>query len=64
MLLYKKMHALDGGCTSYTEILWNALGILLSGEMVSLENHLVFLDCYSLVLGSPSSCKILLQCII
>ena len=38
MLPYKNMYALVGGCTAgYIGILWNVLGILLSGEMVSLE---------------------------
>ena len=49
MLPYKNMHALDDGCTTgYIGVLWNVLGFLLSGEMVSLEKHLVFLDCYRL----------------
>ena len=52
-----------GECTTaYAGILWNVLGILLSGEMVSLEKHPVFLDCYRLALERASSCKILLQC--
>ena len=33
------------------------LGILLSGEMVSLEKHPVFLDCYRFALGRAPSCK-------
>ena len=45
-------------------IMWNVLGILLSGEMMSLEKHPVFLDYYRIALGRASSCKILLQCII
>ena len=45
--------------------LWNVLEILLSGEMVSLEKHVVFLDCHRLASFSrTSSCKTLLQCII
>ena len=61
---YKNLLALDGGCgTGYIDILWNALGILLSGEMVSLERHPVFLGCYRLPLGRASSSKTLLQCI-
>ena len=43
-------------------IMWNVLGILLSGEMMSLEKHPVFLDYYRIALGRASSCKILLQC--
>ena len=40
MLPYKNMYALVGGCTAgYIGILWNVLGILLSGEMVSLEKN-------------------------
>ena len=55
---YKIMHTLVGGCTTgYIGILWNVLGILFSGEMVSLEKHLVFLDCYVLALRRTSSCK-------
>ena len=55
---YKIMHARVGGCTTgYIGILWNVLGILFSGEMVSLEKHLVFLDCYMLALRRISSCK-------
>ena len=45
-------------------IMWNVLGILLSGEMMSLEKHPVFLDYHRIALGRASSCKILLQCII
>ena len=64
MLPYKNMYTIDGGCTTdYVGILWNVLRILLSGEMVSLEKHLVFLDCYRLALGRPSSCKTLVLCI-
>ena len=41
----------------YRGIWWNVLGILSSGEMVSLEKHLVFLDCYRLTLGRSCSFK-------
>ena len=59
------MHVLDGGCTTdYIGIVWKVLGILLSGEMVSLEKHPVLLYCYRLALERASSCKTLLQCII
>ena len=62
---YKNKRTLDGGCTtSHVGILWNVLGVLLSGEMVSLEKYPVVLDCGRLALGRASSCKILLQCII
>ena len=42
--------------------MWNALGIILHSEMVSVEKHFVLLDCYWLTLGETSSCKTLLQC--
>ena len=62
---YKNNHTLDGGCTtSHASILWNALEVLLSGEMVSLEKYPFVLDCGRLTLGRASSCKMLLQCII
>ena len=57
---YKNMHALVGGCTTgYIGILWNVLGILLSGEIVLLEKLPVFLDCNRLALERASSCKTL-----
>ena len=52
------MRVLDGGCTAgYIEILWNVLGILLFGEMVSLEKHPVFLDSYRLVIERTPGTK-------
>ena len=40
------MKTLIGGCTTgYIGILRNILRIILSGEMVSLEKHPVFLNC-------------------
>ena len=60
---YKNMHSLVGGCTTgYIGILWKVLGILLSGEMVYLEKHLLFFHCYRLALERASNCKTLLQC--
>ena len=65
VLPHKNNHALVGGFTiGYISILWNVLGIPLSGEMLSLEKRLVFFDCYRLVSVRTSSCKTLLQCII
>ena len=55
---YKNMHALVDGCTTcYISILWNVLGILLSGTIVTLEKHPVFLDCHRLALRRASSSK-------
>ena len=52
MIPYKNMKTLIGGCTTgYIGILRNILRIILSGEMVSLEKHPVFLNCYRLALG-------------
>ena len=52
------MRVLDGGCTTgYIDILWNVLGILLFGEMVSLEKHPVFLDSYRMAIERASSTK-------
>ena len=60
---YKNMHSLVGGCTTgYIGILWKVLGILLSGEMVYLEKHLLFFHCYRLALERASNRKTLLQC--
>ena len=56
------MHSFIGGYTKgYTGILWNVLGILLFLEIVFLEKHPVFIECYKLALGIASSCKGLLQ---
>ena len=59
---YKNMHSLVGCMTGYIGILWKISGILWFGDsdMVSLEKHPVFLDCYRLVLGRASSRKTLL----
>ena len=46
--------------TGYIGIMWGVLGFFLSGDMMSLKKHLVFLDCYRLMLGRASSCKTLL----
>ena len=55
--LRKYLHLVGGCATGYIGILWNILGIPLSGEMMFLEKQSVFLDSYRLTLGKASSCK-------